>query len=122
MGPCSPLTDRHHTFRASPQKSLVSRDLVKINVSAPVASINTPSGVHLVLAGGSWSNPLGVCPCASALHFSPPRVVPLVDLRLGVDGDLQRFRVVLVLRAGGLHVGEDGVSVLGPLQRLGLLN
>jgi hypothetical protein len=38
MWPCRSLTDSHHTFKASAQKSLVSRDWVKINVSAPVAS------------------------------------------------------------------------------------
>jgi hypothetical protein len=35
MWPCRSLTDRHHTSKASAQKSLVSRDRVKINVSAP---------------------------------------------------------------------------------------
>src|SRR3954465_2358610 len=122
MWPCRSFTDRHHTFKASAQKSLVSRDRVKTNVNAPVASINTPNGVHFVPAGGSWSHAPGVFPSASVLHFPPPRVVPLVDLRLGVDGDLQGFGVVAVLPAGGAHVGEDGVGVLGLLQRLGLLN
>src|SRR5206468_3237472 len=104
MWPCLSLTDSHHSFKASTQKSLVSRDCVKINVSAPLASISTPNGVHFVLAGGSWSHPLVVCPWQSVLPFSPPRVVPLVDLCLGVDGDLQRFRVVAILLAGGVHV------------------
>src|SRR3954462_12007770 len=122
MWPFWPLTDSHHTFKASTQKSLVSRDDVKINIRAPVASINTPNGVHFVLAGGSWSHALGPSPWGSVLHFSPPRVVPLVDLRLGVNGDFQGFRVVAILLAGGLDVGEDGVGVLGLLQRLGLLN
>src|SRR4051795_1840363 len=122
MWPCRSFTDRHHTFKASAQKSLVSRDRVKINVSAPVASINTPNGVHFVSAGGSWSHAPGVFPSESVRLFPPPRVVPLVDLRLGVDGDLQGFGVVARLLAGGAHVGEDGVGLLGLLQRLGLLN
>src|SRR6516165_5685134 len=122
MWPCRFLTDSHHTFKASAQKSLVSRDWVKINVSAPVASINTPNGVHFVPAGGSWSHAAGVFPSESVLLFPPPRVVPFVDLRLGVDGDLQGFGVVARLLAGGAHVGEDGVGVLDFLQRLGLLN
>src|SRR3954468_16271647 len=122
MSPCRSFTDSHHTFRASAQKSLVSRDRVKTNVSAPVASINTPNGVHFVPAGGSWSHAPGVFPSESVRLFPPPRVVPLVDLRLGVDGDLQRLGIVAVLAAGGLNVGEDGVGVLGLLQRLGLLD
>src|SRR3954449_8002845 len=122
MWPCRSLTDSHHTFKASAQKSLVSRDFVKINVSAPVASISTPNGVHFVPAGGSWSHAPGVFPSESVLLFSPPRVVPLVDLRLGVDGDLQGLGVVAILSAGGAHVGEDGVGLLGLLQRLGLLD
>src|SRR4051794_9764086 len=122
MWPCRSLTDSHHTFKASAQKSLVSRDRVKINVSAPVASINTPNGVHFVSAGGSWSHAAGVFPSESVRLFPPPRVVPLVDLRLGVDGDLQGLGVVARLPAGGAHAGEDGVGVLGLLQRLGLLD
>src|SRR3954463_11014719 len=122
MWPCRSFTDSHHTFKASAQKSLVSRDRVKINVSAPVASINTPNGVHFVSAGGAWSHAPGVFPSESVRLFPPPRVVPLVDLRLGVDGDLQGFGVVAGLLAGGAHVSEDGVGVLGLLQRLGLLN
>src|SRR3954466_15174042 len=122
MWPCRSFTDRHHILKASAQKSLVSRDRVKINVSAPVASISTPNGVHFVPAGGSWSHAPGVFPSESVLLFSPPRVVPLVDLRLGVDGDLQGLGVVAILSAGGAHVGEDGVGVLGLLQRLGLLD
>src|SRR3954468_6856686 len=109
MWPCWSLTDSPQTFRASAQKSLVSRDRVKINVSAPVASINTPNGVHFTSAGGSWSHAAGVFPSESVLVFPPTRVVPLVDLRLGVDGDLQGLGVVARLLAGGAHVGEDGV-------------
>src|SRR5262245_34405714 len=108
MGPCSSLTDSHHTFKASTQKSLVSQLDVKISVKAPVASSSTPNGVHFVLAGGSWSHALAVCPCESVRHFSPPRVVPFVDLRLGVDGEFQGLGVVAVLLAGGVDVGEDG--------------
>src|SRR3954451_10395798 len=122
MWPCWSLTDSHQTFKASAQKSLVSRDRVKINVSAPVASINTPNGVHFVSAGGSWSHAPGVFPSESVRLFPPPRVVPLVDLRLGVDGELQGLGVGARLPAGGAHVGEDGVGVLGLLQRLGLLD
>src|SRR3954466_7029402 len=122
MWPCRSFTDSHHTFKASAQKSLVSRDRVKINVSAPVASINTPNGVHFVPAGGSWSHAAGVFPSESVLLFPPPRVVPLVDRRLGVDGDLQGLGVVARLLAGGAHVGEDGVGVFGLLQRLCPLN
>src|SRR5262249_56595882 len=115
-------TDSHETVKASAQKSLVSRDRVKINVSAPVASINAPNGVHFVSAGGSWSHAPGVFPSESVRLFPPPRVVPLVDLRLGVDGDLQGFGVVAILPAGGAHVGADGVGVPGLLQRLRLLD
>src|SRR5262245_3092038 len=122
MWSCRSLTDSHHTFKASAQKSLVSRDRVKINVSAPVASIKTPNGVHFVSAGGSWSHAPGVFPWESVRLFPPTRVVPLVDLRLGVDGDLQGFGVGAGLLAGGAHIGEDGVGVLGLLQRLGLLD
>src|SRR3954447_23003933 len=122
MWPCRSFTDRHHTLKASAQKSLVSRDRVKINVSAPVARTSTPKGVHFVPPGGSWSHAAGVSPSESVRLFPPPRVVPLVDLRLGVDGDLQGLGVVAVLPAGGLDVGEDGVGVLGLLQRLGLLD
>src|SRR3982751_3753140 len=114
------LTDSPQSFKPSTQKSLVSRDEVKISVKAPVASTRMPSGVHFRFAGGSWSHALAVCPCESVLPFSPPRVVPLVHLRLGVDGDLQGFRIVLILLTGGSHVGEDGVGVLGLLQRFGL--
>src|SRR5947209_1855078 len=122
MWPFRSFTDSHHTLKASAQKSLVSRDRVKINVSAPVASINTPNGVHFVSAGGSWSHAAGVLPSESVRLFPPPRVVPLGDLRLGVDRDLQGLGVVAMLLAGGVHVGEDGVGVLGLLQRLGLLD
>src|SRR3982751_3186726 len=102
MGPCRSFTGRHHTSKASAQKSLVSRDRVKINVSAPVASINTPNGVHFVPAGGSWSHALGVFPSESVRLFPPPRVIPLADLRFGVDGDLQDFGSVAIFLAGGL--------------------
>src|SRR3954465_13564477 len=122
MWPCRSFTDRHHTFKASAQKSLVSRDRVKTNVNAPVASISTPNGVHFVPAGGSWSHAAGVLPSESAPVFPPPRVVPLVDLRLGVDGDLPGLGGVAILAAGDLNVGEDGVGVLGPPQQLGLLD
>src|SRR3954470_13549220 len=122
MWPCRSFTDRHHTFKASAQKSLVSRDRVKTNVNAPVASINTPKGVHFVPAGGSWSHAAGVLPSASVRLFPPPRVVPLADLRLGVDGDLQRLMIVAILATGGLDYVEDGVGVLNLIQRLGLLD
>src|SRR4051795_3268287 len=122
MWPCWSLTASPQPFNAPPQTPLASRDRVKINVSAPVASINTPNGVHFVSAGGSWSHAAGVSPSESVRLFPPPRVVPLVDLRLGVDRDLQGFGVIAILLAGGVHVGEDGVGVLGFLQRLGLLN
>src|SRR3954454_22798589 len=122
MWPCRSFTDRHHILKASAQKSLVSRDFVKINVSAPVASISTPNGVHFVPAGGSWSHAPGVFPSESVRLFPPPRVVALVDLRLGVGGGLQGLGGVAILPAGGMHVGEDGVGLLGLLQRLGLLD
>src|SRR6478752_4562457 len=105
MCPCRSFTVSHHALRASAQKSLVSRDLVKITVSAPVASISTPNGVHFVPAGGSWSHAAGVFPSESVRLFPPPRVVPLVDLRLGVDGDLQGLGIVTILLTGGAHVG-----------------
>jgi hypothetical protein len=47
------LTESHHNFKASAQKSLVSRLDVKINVKAPVASIRMPKGVHFRSGGGS---------------------------------------------------------------------
>src|SRR5262249_46648377 len=71
---------------------------------------------------GSWSHALGSSPSESVRLFPPPRVVPLADLGLGVDGKLQRRRVVLHLLADGLDVGEDGVGLWRVLQRLGLLN
>src|SRR5262249_14744946 len=120
--PCSPLTDSHHTRSASTQKSLVSRDDVKISVSAPVASISTPKGVHLALAGGAWSHPLGMPPSQSVRVFPPTAGVALLDLGLGVQGDLQGLGVVLDLLAHRGDVGEDGVGVLGLAQRLGLLD
>src|SRR5262249_59130861 len=89
MWPCRSLTDSHHTFKASAQKSLVSRDWVKIIVSAPVASINTPNGVHFVSAGGSWSHASGVFPWESVLLFPPPRVFPLAALHLCLSAILQ---------------------------------
>src|SRR3954469_6660745 len=122
MWPCRSLTDSHHTFKASAQKSLVSRDFVKINVSAPVASINTPKGVHFVPAGGSWSHAAGVFPSESVRLFPPPRIVPLGDLRLGVARNRQGLGILAIFLTGGVHVGEDGVGVLGLLQRLGLLD
>src|SRR5262249_4327058 len=120
MDPIPSLTDRHHSFKASAQKSLVWRS-PKISVRAPLASTRMPNGGHFLLAGGSCSSPLGVWPSESVRPFSPPTVVPLVHLGLGVHGDLQRLRVVPVRLAAGGHVGEDGVGLLGLLQRLGLL-
>src|SRR5262249_61759836 len=122
MWPCRSLTDSHHTFKASAQKSLVSRDRVKINVSAPVASINTPNGVHFVSAGGSWSHAPGVFPWESVRLFPPPRAVPPVDLRLGVAGDLPGFGGLARLLAGGAARGGDGVRGLGLLPRPGPLD
>src|SRR5262245_54241173 len=121
MCPISPLTDSHHSRSPSTQKSLVSA-CPKISVSAPVASTKIPSGVHFLRAGGSWSQAFSPRPCESVLPFSPPRIVPLVHLRLGVHRDLQRLRVVLVLPAAGLDVGEDGGGLREPLERLGLLD
>src|SRR5262245_61068424 len=100
----------HHSNNPSAQLSLVSR-WQKINVNAPLVSIKMPNGVHFRFGGGSWSSPLGVAPAASLLHFSPPRVFTLVDLGLGVEGDLQCFRVVLVTRMHGLDVGENSVRL-----------
>src|SRR4051812_50079494 len=114
MWPCRSFTVSHHALRASAQKSLVSRDRVKITVSAPVASISTPNGVHFVPAGGSWSHAAGVFPSESVRLFPPPRVVPLAHLRLGVDGDLQRLGGVAVLPAGGPYGGGDGGGGLRP--------
>jgi hypothetical protein len=87
-----------------------------------VASTSTPNDAHFLFAGGSWSHALGVSPCESVRLFPPPGVLALVHLRLGVDGNPQRGGVVLDLLPGGLHVNEDGVGLLGLLQRLGLLN
>lgn len=100
----------HHSNNPSAQLSLVSRGQ-KIIVNAPLASIKMPNGVHFRFGGGSWSSPLGVSPRESLLHFSPPRVFPLVDLRLGVEGDLQRFRVVPVACMRSLDVRKDGVGL-----------
>src|ERR687889_2270693 len=99
MWPCRSFTDRHHTSSASAQKSLVSRDRVKINVSAPVASINTPNGVHFVSAGGSWSHAPGVFPSESVRLFPPPRGAPPPAPRPGVAGELQGVGAVAVLPA-----------------------
>src|SRR4051794_41952678 len=93
MWPCRSFTDRHHTSKASAQKSLVSRDRVKINVSAPVASIKTPNGAHFVSAGGAWSHAPGAFPSEPVRLFPPPPVGPLVDLCLGRGGDLRGFGV-----------------------------
>src|SRR5262245_65310559 len=79
-----------------------------------------PNGVHFLFAGGSWSSPLGVSPCASVLHFSPPRVFPLVHLGLDVLGDLQRLRIVLVALVGGSDAVEVGVGLLQLIQWFGL--
>src|SRR4051794_41936028 len=77
MWPCRSFTDRHHILKASAQKSLASRDRVKINVSAPVASINTPNGVHFVSAGGSWARCAGGFLAETVLRFPPPHCFPL---------------------------------------------
>src|SRR3954454_17374198 len=102
MGPNDPRTIAHHFCRPSAQKSLVSR-VPKISVNAPVASTKMPKGVHFRGAGGSWSRPLGLWPRESVRHFFPPTGVALVDLRLGVHGDLQRLGVALILGAAGGH-------------------
>src|SRR3954452_5884354 len=121
MCPSAGRTCCHHSINASTQKSLVSRP-PKINVSAPVANTKMPNGVHFRFAGGSWSHALGVWSSASVRLFSPPGVIALAHLRLGVDGRLQRRRIVLDLLTHRLHVGEDRIRLLGLFQRLGLLN
>src|SRR5690348_14597545 len=111
----------HHRNNTSAQLSHVAR-WQKIIVKAPLTSTKMPKGVHFRFGGGSWSSPLGVVPLESHLHFSPPRVFALVDLGLGVDGDLQRFPVVLVACVDSLDVGEDRVGLRQLLQGLGLLD
>src|SRR4051794_38663891 len=121
MGPYCPFTDSHHSCNPSAQQSLLSRSQ-KISVSAPVASTRMPRGVHFRFGGGSWSQPWAISPSESVLPFSPPRVVPLVHLGLGVVGDLQRLGVVGVFLLDPVDVGEDGVSLGEFLQGFGLLD
>src|SRR5690242_17946935 len=121
MCPIRAWMPSHHRNNPSAQLSLVSR-WQKIIVKAPLTSTKMPKGVHFRFGGGSWSSPLGVVPLESHLHFSPPRVFALVDLGLGVEGDLQRFRVVLVALVDSLDVGEDRVGLRQLLQGLGLLD
>ena len=65
---------------------------------------------------------MGIAPSAWVLPFSPPRVIPLVHLGLGVVGDLQRFRVLLVLPLDRGAIVEDGVGLREFLEGLGLLD
>src|SRR5262249_9709734 len=121
MWPYCPLTNPPHTFNPSAQKPLVSPS-PNISVSAPVARIRIPRGVHFRFAGGSWSHALAMPPAESVLPFPPPGVVPLVHLGLGVVGDLQRLGVVLVLLPRRGDVGEDGIGLREFLQGPGLLD
>src|SRR6516164_9586948 len=114
-------TPHHHTRSASTQKSLVSPE-PNTSVNAPVNSTSTPNGTHFSLAGGSWSQPFSTFPAPSVRLFPPPHVVPHRHLRLGVDRDCQGPRVVTHLLPHRRHVREDGVGLLGLLQRLALLD
>src|SRR3954451_23512078 len=110
---------RHHSCKASTQKSLLSPE-PKTNVKAPVSNTSTPKGVSFSLAGGSWSQPCSTFPSPSVRLFSPPHVIPYGHLGLGVDRNLQCLRVIPHLLAHGLHMGEDGVRLLRLAQRLAL--
>src|SRR3954447_23891957 len=112
-------TPRHHTCKASTQKSLVSEE-PKTNVNAPVNNTSTPNGTSFSLAGGSWSQPFSTSPSPSVRVFPPPHVVPHRHQRHGVHRHLQRLGVVPRLLAHRPDVGEDGVGLLGLAQRLAL--
>src|SRR5947209_1117176 len=114
-------TPRHHTCNASTQKSLVSPE-PKTSVNAPVNNTRSPKGTSFSLAGGSWSQPFSTSPSPSVRVFPPPHVIPHRHLGLRVHRDFQRLRVVPHLLPDCLDVGEDGVGLLGLLQRLALLN
>src|SRR5512135_3487227 len=121
MGPRPSRIWSHHSFNASTQASLVSRD-PNTSINAPVATIRIPNGTSFAFAGGSWSQPLGTSPSASVRVFSPTDVIAQAHLGLGVHGDLQRLGLVPGLLSHLLDVGEDRVGLLGLLQRLALLN
>src|SRR5690242_4781926 len=84
---------RHHTCKASTQKSLVSPE-PKTSVNAPVSNTRTPKGTSFSLAGGSWSQPSSTFPSLSVRLFPPPHVIPHRHLGLGVNRNLQRLGVV----------------------------
>src|SRR5215213_6758032 len=112
---------RHHTCKASTQKSLVSWE-PKISVKAPVNSTSTPSGTNFSFAGGSWSQPFATFPARSVRVFPPSAVFAHAHLGLGIDGDFQRLGVALDLAPDRLDVGKDGLGLLGLPERLALLN
>src|SRR5487761_1880155 len=84
---------RHHTLRASAQKSLLPPS-PNTSVKAPVSNTNTPNGVTFCFAGGSWSQPFSTTPSASVRVFPPSAVVAYGHFRLRVDGNLQGLVVV----------------------------
>src|SRR5262245_14114746 len=112
---------RHHTCKASTQKSLLPPD-PNTSVNAPVHNTSTPNGTNFSLAGGPWPQPFSASPSLPVRLFPPPHIIAHCHLRLGVDRNLQRLRVVAHLLTHRLHVGEDGVGLLGLLQRLALLD
>src|ERR1700722_15016283 len=75
----------------------------------PTASTSWPPAGH-------DPSPSRSCLPRRSFFFPPPRVVPFVDLRLGVAGDLQRLRVVLKLPMHGSHILEDGIGLREPLE------
>src|SRR6476646_1599824 len=112
-------TRHHHTCKASTHKSLVS-PLPNTSVKAFVNNTSTPNGTSFSFAGGSWSQPFSTFPAASVRLFPPTHVVPYRHFRLGVDGDFQRPRVAGHLLPHRRNIGEDGIGLLGLLQRFAL--
>src|SRR5512144_609767 len=121
MGPRPSRTWSHHSFNASTQASLVSRD-PNTSINAPVATVRMPNGTSFAFAGGSWSQPFGTLPSASVRVFPPADVIAQAHLGLGVHGDRERLGFVAHLFLHLLHVREDRIGLLGLLQRLALLN
>src|SRR5215471_185249 len=121
MGPRPSRTWSHHSFNASTQASLVSRD-PNTSINAPVATVRMPNGTSFAFAGGSWSQPFGTLPSASVRVFPPTDVIAQAHLGLRVHRDLQRLGLLPGLFPDLLHVREDRIRLLGLLQRLALLN
>src|SRR5947209_8100436 len=111
----------HHICNALAQASLVSCDPNR-SISAPPATVRMPNGTSLAFAGGSWSQPLVALPSLPVRVFPPTSVIARSHLRLRVHRDLQGLGIIAHLPLHLLHVGEDRVRLLRPLQRLAFLN